>query len=113
MPKELQILCGLFPIAQVKEPYSCVKYIAERVDIVKLLNLKHPEKKSIWSAWDICEAYSIKSGYFTNKGGRPDVYRGANELLRIIFSGKIMFAFSPPKSFNESIEEIKVEKLFE
>eukprot|EP01080_Neovahlkampfia_damariscottae_P005656 gene5656-9472_t len=111
MPKELQVLCGLFPIAQVKEPYSCVKYIAERVDVVKLLNLKHPGKKSVWTAWDICEAYAIKVGYFTNKGGKPDVYRGANELLRMIFQGKIMFAFLPPKLFEQSIDDINLEKV--
>jgi ribosome biogenesis GTPase A len=96
MPKELQILCGLYPIAQVSEPYTSVMYFAQRVDLISLLNLKHPRDEDIWSAWDICESYTIKCGFYQTQGRMPDVYRGANELLRMIFSGKILFCFSPP-----------------
>lgn len=33
MPQPLQILCGLYPIAQVREPYSVVQFLAERVPL--------------------------------------------------------------------------------
>eukprot|EP01080_Neovahlkampfia_damariscottae_P011428 gene11428-4595_t len=97
MPRELQVLCGLYPIAQVSEPYTSVEYFAQRIDIVKILNLKHPRDEEVWSAWDICEAYTIKCGFYQTQGKMPDVYRGANELLRMIFSGKLLFCFQPPK----------------
>ena len=97
MPKELQILCGLYPIAQVAEPYTSILYFAQRVDIVGILKLKHPRDEEEWSAWDICEAYTIKCGFYQRQGKMPDVYRGTNELLRMIYSGKLLFCFQPPK----------------
>ena len=58
MPCILQIVAGIYPIAQVREPYSTVGYIAERLDIPRLLKLKHPEdeeKRTVkWTAMDIC-----------------------------------------------------------
>ena len=38
-----QILSGTYPIAQVREPYSVVGYLAQRVPLVRLLRLEHPE----------------------------------------------------------------------
>ena len=38
-----QVLSGTYPIAQVREPYSAVGYLAERVPLVRLLQLDHPE----------------------------------------------------------------------
>ena len=38
-----QILSGTYPIAQVREPYSVVGYLAVRVPLVRLLRLEHPE----------------------------------------------------------------------
>jgi hypothetical protein len=99
MPKELQILYGLYSIAQLSEPYTSIMYFSQRVDLISLMNLRHPQDEDIWSAWDICEAYSVKCGFYQTQGRMPDVYRGANELLKMIFSGKILFCFSPPSSY--------------
>lgn len=33
----------MYPIAQVREPYSVVGYLAARVPLVQLLQLEHPE----------------------------------------------------------------------
>eukprot|EP00912_Choanoflagellata_sp_UC4_P002065 UC4_evm7s1315 len=106
-PRALQIILGIFPIAQVREPYSAVGYLAERVDLVGLLSLEkyHPEivndefdtiaECSKWSAWSICEAWAYKRGFLTNKAGRPDVYRAANAILRHAVEGRIEFFFRP------------------
>ena len=59
----LQILSGMFPIAQVQEPYTAVGYLAQRVNLIPLLKIQHPlhgskpgeGKLEEWSAWDICE----------------------------------------------------------
>jgi ribosome biogenesis GTPase A len=61
VPKTLQILTGVFPIAQVQEPYSVIRYLAELCPIERYLKLKHPDMEGsesqsfFWSAWTICE----------------------------------------------------------
>ena len=61
----LQVVAGIFPVSQVKEPYSVVGYLAKRLDLPKLLNIRpsnlSPKKKTSgggdyqWSPYDICE----------------------------------------------------------
>lgn len=60
--KQIQILSGIYPIAQVREPYTAVGYLAERVPLIKLLQLNHPNSSDtigaeceVWTAWDICD----------------------------------------------------------
>ncbi|KAJ2842292.1 hypothetical protein J3B02_005625, partial [Coemansia erecta] len=77
--RPLQILAGLYNIAQVQEPYSSVQYLAERVPLEKMLNLlpenTHAMVKGQWSAWAICEAFAVDRGFYTSKAARPDIYR--------------------------------------
>lgn len=48
---------GCYPIAQLREPYSSVKFLAERLNLVKILNLQHPESgETTWSAIDVCDS---------------------------------------------------------
>lgn len=48
---------GCYPIAQLREPYSTIKFLAERLNLVKILNLIHPEPdENEWSAIDICDS---------------------------------------------------------
>lgn len=91
-----KVLCGTYPIAQVREPYSAIRYLAERVDLVKIYKLQLPEGFDEWSPFAICEAYAIKRGYLTAKISRPDVFRAGNEILRHALSGKVVLAFRPP-----------------
>jgi ribosome biogenesis GTPase A len=39
MPRPLQVLCGIFPLAQTRDPYSAVKFLAERVPIERIFRL--------------------------------------------------------------------------
>lgn len=50
-----QVLMGSFPIAQLREPFSAVQYLAERIDLPNLLKLQHPDQDDEWSAMDICD----------------------------------------------------------
>ena len=55
-----QVLAGVYPIAQIQEPYTAVGYLASRVPVQALLHLRHPEAEDPsaehpWCAWDICE----------------------------------------------------------
>ncbi|KAJ3291611.1 Guanine nucleotide-binding-like protein 1 [Rhizoclosmatium sp. JEL0117] len=118
LPKPVQILSGMYKIAQVQEPYSAVQYLAERVPIEKVLNLQPPiesdgsslqQKQNHqdaldsyqWSAWDICEAFALQRGFLTPRVARPDVYRAANLLLRMANDGRLLLGFKPPGYFSE------------
>lgn len=133
-PKQLQVLMGCYPISQLREPYSSIRYLAERFDIVEKLKLKPideirhqkpamnkeysikedtkrynlagtPDK---WTAWSICESWATEKGFFTAKAGRPDVSRSANHMLRMALDGRTLcLSFYPPDylSQKESIWE--------
>lgn len=107
IPKALQVLIGCFPIAQLREPYTCIRYLAERIDLAKLLNLQHPDPEAgcehqSWSAHEICETWATKRGFKTAKAARPDVYRAANHLLRMALDGRtICLSFYPPQFIQE------------
>jgi hypothetical protein len=49
---------GSYPIAQLREPISVVQFLAERLNLVKLLKLQHPENDETWSAFDVCDGKS-------------------------------------------------------
>lgn len=56
----LQVLAGIYPIAQIQEPYTSVGYLASRIPVQALLHLRHPEAEDPsaehpWCAWDVCE----------------------------------------------------------
>lgn len=122
-PKQLQVLMGCYPISQLREPYSSIQYLAERVNMVEKLNLKPAEEvrhekpaindpdytpsrtlgpkqvgtSSDWSAWTICESWAVHRGFLTARSGRPDVYRAANHLLRMALDGRTLcMTFFPP-----------------
>lgn len=101
LPRQLQVLAGIYPIAQIQEPYTSVGYLASRIPVQALLHLRHPEAEDPsaehpWCAWDICEAWAEKRGYKTAKAARNDVYRAANSLLRLAVDGRLSLCFHPP-----------------
>lgn len=98
VPRKLQVLMGSYPIAQLREPYASIKFIAERLNLPSLLTLKHPENDANgqWSAIDVCDAWAIKRGFLTAKAARPDTYRAANNILRMALDGKITLSLKPP-----------------
>lgn len=96
VPKQIQILMGSFPIAQVREPYTAVKFLAERIDLPKILKLQHPDNDDTWSAIDICDGWAAKRHFVTARTARLDSYRAANSLLRMALEGKICVYVYPP-----------------
>ncbi|ORY97811.1 hypothetical protein BCR43DRAFT_523924 [Syncephalastrum racemosum] len=111
LPRALQIVSGMFPVAQVQEPYSVIQYLAERIPLEKILTLTPPDLDNSmsyrWSAWSICEEYAIHRGFLTAQAARPDVYRAANTILRLTNDGRILLSFKPPGFFRST----KYEKL--
>jgi ribosome biogenesis GTPase A len=99
IPKEIQILSGIYNIAQVQEPLSCIRFLAERIPLIEQLKLNHYEEDEDefqWSPWTISEAFAFQKGFLNAKSGRPDVHRGANLILRMNFDGRILLSFRPP-----------------
>ncbi|CAF1042897.1 unnamed protein product [Adineta steineri] len=95
--RPLQILAGIYPIAQVQEPYTAVGYLAQWLPMTKLLKLEKLEAETPkYSALDICEAWAMKRGFLTAKAARPDVYRAANHILRLALDGRINLCLRPP-----------------
>ncbi len=122
MPRELQVLSGIYPIPQTREPFSAIQYLAECVPLEDILGLVPPpsdaesaqqhkaqaqtQKQTSrhqptssstypWSAWTLCEAYAIKRGFLVQHG-RPDANRAAQQILYAVADGKIPFYFEPP-----------------
>ncbi|KAF2076096.1 hypothetical protein CYY_002610 [Polysphondylium violaceum] len=107
-PKSLQILCGLFPIAQVREPYSAIQFLCERTPLEVIYALKNPYPDEPWSAYSICEAFALKRGYLIAKSGRPDPHRAGLEILKECVDGNIVISWPPPDFTIEDFQEIGI-----
>lgn len=93
VPRKLQVLIGSYPIAQLREPFASIGYLAERIDLIKTLNIK---VDGFWSPIEICDAWALSRGFLTAKAGRPDTNRAANHILRMALSGQIALTLFPP-----------------
>ncbi|ETP44579.1 hypothetical protein F442_08854 [Phytophthora nicotianae P10297] len=99
VPVLLQILFGSFPIAQTREPFSAVRFIAENCvphlhEVYKLKPMEEDDDE--WCPYTLCESYAQLRG-FRVKGGKLDVHRAANTLLRDTLNGKkVVLSFPPP-----------------
>lgn len=95
VPKVIQVLMGSYPIAQLREPFTTVMYLGERLDLPHLLKIKHPEDDDTWCAMDVCDGWAKKRGFITARAARLDAYRAANDLLRMALDGKICLCLRP------------------
>lgn len=119
-PKSLQILCGLFPLAQVREPFSAISFLCERIPLEKIYGLKKSDcddSSGSWSSWDITEAFAEKRGYYLSRGGNPDMHRAGREILNDAVDGRLPIYWNAPEidiSNSELEKEMeKANELFE
>jgi hypothetical protein len=63
-PKPLQVLAGNFPHSQLREPYSTVQYLAERIDIISPLRLVPPESADVGDSKHAALAYVVPTPLF-------------------------------------------------
>lgn len=123
-----QVLFGSFPIAHCRDPYAVVRYFAERAwpRVHDALRLAPPAATDTgadargtgreprggaggsvggfqWSPLSLCEALAAKHNWRSRRGGRADVYRAANTLLRGALAGRpgMVLAFLPPTGGND------------
>lgn len=45
-------------------------------------------------------AFAIKRGFYSGKSARPDSYRAANAILRLVVDGRVLLSFKPPGFYN-------------
>lgn len=109
IPRPLQAIIGTHQIAQSRDPQSCVGYLAMHLPLEKLFGLRKPEgacEGDEWSAYDLCEAFAKKKGFFVKHGkGNLDVHRASISIVQEAFEGRLSFYFAPPtREFLESKE---------
>ncbi|EGO31038.1 hypothetical protein SERLADRAFT_432699 [Serpula lacrymans var. lacrymans S7.9] len=129
VPMEIQVLSGIFPISRVSAIPYCIHHISQLLPLERILQLTHPstlsppapdkrtwrdgtrperkaqEKEVIWTAMDILTAYAEKKGWVTAQAGRPDINRAGNSILRAVAEGRIKWAFWPPETSYDIVEE--------
>jgi hypothetical protein len=79
--RAMQQLCGVISLAQVREPYTAVRYLAERMPIEAMYGLRLPKDEDGWSPLLICEELATKRGLHNARTGRPDGHAAGREIL--------------------------------
>lgn len=93
-PRSFQVIMGSYPISQTREPFGVVQFLAERLDLPKILRL--PESPKKWTTYGICEAWAAKRGFVTARSNRLDVARAANHIMRMALEGRLTLCLRPP-----------------
>ena len=108
-PKYLQVLCGLYPLPNLREPFSALRYVAEQypLEVMYGVATSHPPEEGPWTPMNLAEAVAIKRGYLTGRAGRPDAHRAVREILRDCVDGSVPIMWSPPNE--NSAKEFEAE----
>jgi len=109
VPRQLQIISGIFPVAQVREPYSIIQYMGSYINFPEIYKLTK-DSDGGWSAYDICDALATKRGFLT-KAGRAFSHRAGLEILFDIIDGKIPWHFDPKDLDVNHVYSTKSQKL--
>ncbi|ODN99483.1 GTPase [Cryptococcus wingfieldii CBS 7118] len=98
---EVQALAGIIPISQIPSLPSCLTFASSHLPIetiFKRARKRDEERKHRWSVGGVLEERAIDKGFMTAKGGRPDINRAADGMMRALADGKVRWGFYPPKT---------------
>ena len=100
-PRAVYECCGLFPIAQVREPYSAVRLLALGIDLIRAYGITQQDLEDDGdeppSPLSFCMALAKRKGCRLARGrGALDPHRAGLEVLKDCVDGAICLAFSPP-----------------
>lgn len=106
---------GVLPIAQVREVYTTVRYLAEHLPLERMYglspdrselqemvengdvkNIHEAMQKYRWSPLHLCEALATKRGIFVARVGRPDGHAAGREILYDAQDGVLPIYWRPP-----------------
>jgi ribosome biogenesis GTPase A len=96
-------LLGIIPFAQIREPYSAVRFMAERFDLSRMYGISSrdfPEDDDDFSCspYALCEAMAKKRQWRVSKShGRYDAHRAGLEFIRDVATGVFPLWFYPPE----------------
>ena len=101
LPRAMLEICGVLPVAQVRETLSAVRVLAERLPLEQLLQVTRPdwydEDGFEWTPLALLEALAEKRKYFYARSGAPDVHRAGLEVLRDVVDGAICLTWDIPR----------------
>eukprot|EP00727_Mastigamoeba_balamuthi_P007469 m51a1_g3342 hypothetical protein (396) ;mRNA; f:398416-399733 len=97
IPQQIQVLFGLCPLSQIKDPFPALRYLGELVGIDQVYHLDKYRKKGSkpWSPYSLAEALA-KDRCYNCRGGRLDVLRAARDILYDYCDGRIRLFWDPP-----------------
>jgi ribosome biogenesis GTPase A len=118
-----QECCGVVPLAQVREPFTAVRFLGEHLEVERLYGLAPPRDeledladaggaggggasrgaalseasvRYVWSPLSLCEALAEKRGYHIAKTGRLDAHAAGREILYDAQDGVLPLWWEPP-----------------
>jgi len=124
VPREVQIVGMLIPLAQVREPFSALRWVMEhaRTPLQELLGLKPANFQQVldlrdsgvealtlddeafdegsplpWSPMLLCVQYATQRGMA--KSGGSDTLRAGMEILERVLDGRVPYSVPPPATF--------------
>lgn len=100
--RAMQECCGVIPLAQVREPYTSIRFVATHLPLERLYGLSLPKDEDEWTALNLCEALAIKRGYYIARTGRPDSHAAGREMLYDCQDGIVPLYWLPPKDQSSS-----------
>ncbi|ELP93520.1 mmr1/hsr1 GTP binding protein, putative [Entamoeba invadens IP1] len=92
-PLLIQVISGVYPLSQLREPYSIIRFFIERLPLEKNYGI---ELKEGMSVLQFVDEIAEKKKYFTGKAGRPDSHKAAREILSDCIMGRTVFMFDTP-----------------
>jgi ribosome biogenesis GTPase A len=119
-----QECCGVVPLAQVREPFTAVRFLGEHLEVERLYGLAPPRDEVedmmeaaggvgegasrgaamseaaacyVWSPLSLCEQLAEKRGYYIAKTGRLDAHAAGREILYDSQDGVLPLWWLPPE----------------
>jgi GTP-binding protein EngB required for normal cell division len=118
VPREAQIVGMLIPIAQVREPFSAIRWVMDHAEtpLPELLGLKPVHMPRVmelhalgchalelgeeddtgpmpWSPMLVCAEYAVRRGFVN--GGAPNCQKAGMEILERVQDGRVPYSVKP------------------
>ncbi|CAD7966458.1 unnamed protein product [Amoebophrya sp. A25] len=118
-PRFVYELAGLVPIAQIRESYSAIRFLASQLPLDRIYSLEFPDwareegggqagendinedtsRTSLsWTPALLLESYAEKKHYTLARSGSPDIHRAGLEIIRDCVDGVVCWRIPPPST---------------
>lgn len=120
MSKSDLVLNGILPVDQLRDWWSPVSLLADRVprDVIERfygINLPVPnfeeDPNRNPTASEILSSYALARGFMTSNIGNPDQARASRTILKDYNAGKLLFCHAPPSVSQEEYSKFTLERL--